>query len=119
MTWTDAQSYCRTHYTDLVTINNLYENQLIYATVAYGTQVWIGLFRDTWQWSDQANSTFYSWKLAELGMMMSDNSKTCTSVDSSGNWNSQYCLDSYPFVCYRGKLYSIDLVVSLGPQSPH
>ncbi|XP_072554112.1 macrophage mannose receptor 1-like [Paramormyrops kingsleyae] len=118
MTWTDAQSYCRKYYTDLVTINNPYENQLIFAEVAQGTQVWIGLFRDFWQWSDQANSTFYSWKLAELGMM-TDNSKRCTSIDPSGNWNSQYCLDSYPFVCYRGKLYFIDLVISQDPQSPH
>ncbi|XP_048827666.1 macrophage mannose receptor 1-like isoform X2 [Brienomyrus brachyistius] len=110
MTWTDAQSYCRKYYTDLVSINNQYENQLIH-TVAQGTPVWIGLFRDFWQWSDQANSTFYSWKLAEVGMM-TDNSKCCTSVDSSGKWNSQYCLDSYPFVCYRA-ITGLKTVVSV------
>uniref|UniRef100_A0A8C9Y614 C-type lectin domain-containing protein n=1 Tax=Sander lucioperca TaxID=283035 RepID=A0A8C9Y614_SANLU len=51
MKWTQAQSYCREHHTDLASIRNITENQKV-RDVAAGHSVWIGLFRECWKWSD-------------------------------------------------------------------
>ncbi|XP_026122104.1 putative C-type lectin domain family 20 member A [Carassius auratus] len=57
-TWIDAQEYCRHHYTDLATIRSPEDNDKI-NTLQSSLQafVWIGLYRDSWKWSDQTNFT--------------------------------------------------------------
>ncbi|XP_066513096.1 macrophage mannose receptor 1-like [Hoplias malabaricus] len=64
-TWHEAQSYCREHYTDLVTVRNQTENQEIWdlpQSSHNNGNFWIGLFYDSWQWSDQSNSSFRYWR---------------------------------------------------------
>uniref|UniRef100_A0A8C9SPZ3 C-type lectin domain-containing protein n=1 Tax=Scleropages formosus TaxID=113540 RepID=A0A8C9SPZ3_SCLFO len=60
-TWSEAQRYCRENYTDLVSVRNQTENDLIHNMFRSGTFVWIGLYKDNWQWSDQRNSSFRYW----------------------------------------------------------
>ena len=55
-----ARQYCRTHHTDLVSIRSPAENQVV-REVAAGHEVWIGLFKDTWRWSDGRYS-FRFWR---------------------------------------------------------
>uniref|UniRef100_A0A667XB49 C-type lectin domain-containing protein n=1 Tax=Myripristis murdjan TaxID=586833 RepID=A0A667XB49_9TELE len=61
MTWAEAQSYCRQHYTDLASVRNQTENQKIQDLIPTGGNAWIGLFRDSWKWSDGSNSPFSNW----------------------------------------------------------
>ncbi|XP_056271889.1 uncharacterized protein LOC130194756 isoform X2 [Pseudoliparis swirei] len=52
MTWTEAQNYCREHHTDLASVRNMEENQMVHNLVPDRSAVWIGLFRVPWKWSD-------------------------------------------------------------------
>uniref|UniRef100_A0A667X1N9 C-type lectin domain-containing protein n=1 Tax=Myripristis murdjan TaxID=586833 RepID=A0A667X1N9_9TELE len=52
--WTEAQRYCREHFTDLVTINNEEDSaRLISLAEDNGGSGWIGLYDDvsSWRWS--------------------------------------------------------------------
>ncbi|KAK2865918.1 hypothetical protein Q7C36_001974 [Tachysurus vachellii] len=59
MMWSEAQSYCRQHHTDLASARNTSENSIIMAMIQGPT--WIGLFRDSWKWSDQTPFTSITW----------------------------------------------------------
>uniref|UniRef100_A0A3Q2PA55 C-type lectin domain-containing protein n=1 Tax=Fundulus heteroclitus TaxID=8078 RepID=A0A3Q2PA55_FUNHE len=57
-TWGSAQSYCRTHYTDLVTINSEAENLEVKQIILGQNYAWIGLYRVPWLWSDKTQNSF-------------------------------------------------------------
>uniref|UniRef100_A0A8C6STD6 C-type lectin domain-containing protein n=1 Tax=Neogobius melanostomus TaxID=47308 RepID=A0A8C6STD6_9GOBI len=59
MSWGDALTYCRTHYTDLALIESAEENTAAFAVNGYA---WIGLFRSTGKWSDNRTVAFTAWK---------------------------------------------------------
>ncbi|XP_056316867.1 C-type mannose receptor 2-like [Danio aesculapii] len=107
MNWRDAQSYCRQNHIDLVSVRNQNENQqlekFINDSQTFGHEVWIGLFRDTWQWSDQSNSSFRYWK---PGAPRASDDKRCAAVEKSaqGQWDDYLCNGrwQFPFVCHEG-----------------
>uniref|UniRef100_A0AAX7VT17 C-type lectin domain-containing protein n=1 Tax=Astatotilapia calliptera TaxID=8154 RepID=A0AAX7VT17_ASTCA len=57
--WRDAQSYCRDHYTDLASVRNQSEIPQLKA-IATST-AWIGLYRNSWKWSDGSTLSFTNW----------------------------------------------------------
>ncbi|KAI5620125.1 C-type mannose receptor 2-like, partial [Silurus asotus] len=63
LTWSDAQTYCRTFYTDLATVTNSTDNDLLaqLASVMSSISYWIGLYRDTWKWSDGTTVSNLQW----------------------------------------------------------
>ncbi|KAM9440121.1 macrophage mannose receptor 1-like [Clarias gariepinus] len=61
-TWYGAQRYCRGRYTDLVSIRDQQQNELVKIKgLNSSTSFWIGLLRDDWQWTDGGNSAYRNW----------------------------------------------------------
>ncbi|KAL0994908.1 hypothetical protein UPYG_G00129100 [Umbra pygmaea] len=102
MTWYQAQSYCREHYTDLATVRNQSENQAIQDLVQssdynyyYYYSGWIGLYLNG-TWSDGDTSPFYYTSFSGLN-------QSCATAQY--NWiyyeyNTEACNNTLPFVCY-------------------
>ncbi|XP_059931931.1 lectin BRA-3-like [Gadus macrocephalus] len=93
-----ARDYCRTHHTDLVSIRSAAENQEV-REVAAGHEVWIGLFKDTWRWSDERYSSFRFWKLNVYTAYTL--TTICGFVDlaQTGEWGLSDCGLKRPFLC--------------------
>ncbi|KAK2894328.1 hypothetical protein Q8A73_016812 [Channa argus] len=109
-TWTDAQSHCRSKYTDLSTVQT--EKQLADLNELIGSDeyFWIGLYPDTgsWRWSLE-NQTYYGAGKADFRMWNpgEPNSgpsyyKVGVAMMSSDRWADVECNDTFPFVCYGG-----------------
>ncbi|MBN3291764.1 MRC1 protein, partial [Polypterus senegalus] len=91
LSWYDAQKYCRSNYTDLVTVDNqAVNNQVIQVNANNG---WIGLRHgnDTWQWSNGDKITYTKWRP----------SRYCAQVQSDGSWRDSSCSEQISFMCYN------------------
>uniref|UniRef100_A0A673B5K2 C-type lectin domain-containing protein n=1 Tax=Sphaeramia orbicularis TaxID=375764 RepID=A0A673B5K2_9TELE len=92
-TWTEAQSYCRRHYTDLATIENSFKmDQLINAVSGESvSEVWIGLFSEVdWRWSDgyTGNESGYRrWDPIWSEPNFKSAAEWCVRYHSSGWWD--------------------------------
>uniref|UniRef100_A0A8C1NYU9 C-type lectin domain-containing protein n=2 Tax=Cyprinus carpio TaxID=7962 RepID=A0A8C1NYU9_CYPCA len=107
MSWTEAQRYCREKYTDLVTINDMNEqndtNQLLQRVNSSADRVWIGL-QDTWIWSLN-NSDFYRGNESQFrkwGTNQPDGDGDCVYMDHDGQWHDVDCSTTRHFICYNG-----------------
>ncbi|XP_035999285.1 macrophage mannose receptor 1-like [Fundulus heteroclitus] len=115
LNWTEAQKYCRKHHTDLVTIRDDSENQKVNALVPVGADVWIGLYRTTWEWADKSNSSFRNWKSGEPNNVRE---KNCAAVGESGTWEDDNCAVEKPFICNQVAVSQKVLKVKLVTTSP-
>ncbi|KAA0721559.1 hypothetical protein E1301_Tti019445 [Triplophysa tibetana] len=111
-TWREAQSFCRQYHTDLISVRNQTDNQLIHnITNNRLTSVWIGLFRDSWEWSDNTDSGFRYWRSGEPNGGPSPTG-FCTEIRMNdewrGQWNDAGCSFSQTFVCQEDKLILIE-----------
>ncbi|KAI9525203.1 hypothetical protein NQZ68_009885 [Dissostichus eleginoides] len=110
MNWTEAQSYCRAHYTDLASMRKMTENQKTYegprlqiqapVSVQERVPAWeparVSLYRDPWKWSDRFKSSFRYWARSH------PHSENCVAaLPKGGIWVSQSCKSKIPFICYK------------------
>ncbi|XP_042258030.1 secretory phospholipase A2 receptor-like [Thunnus maccoyii] len=108
MNWTEAQTYCRETYTDLVTIENTEDMNQLNNTVSsagYNSQVWIGLYRVIdWKWSDGyrgSGAEYRDWRSNQPSL---DTDKRCVVIiDTYNSWHSIDCTLTHYFICYNGK----------------
>uniref|UniRef100_A0A8C9VV44 C-type lectin domain-containing protein n=1 Tax=Scleropages formosus TaxID=113540 RepID=A0A8C9VV44_SCLFO len=113
--WTEAQSYCRKNYTDLVTIDNPEEMNRVINRVnltGYTGPAWIGLEKGNswkWQWS-LADTPSYNendiglWdKAANQPNWMIGGTEDCGRLENL-KWHDYPCNFKAYFVCYNGKL---------------
>lgn len=71
------------------------------SAVGRWVSVWIALFLDSWQWSDQWSRGFRNWASGPPGI----GSAKCAAVMAvnSGKWLDDSCATLHPFVCYGGE----------------
>uniref|UniRef100_A0A3B5R0L7 C-type lectin domain-containing protein n=1 Tax=Xiphophorus maculatus TaxID=8083 RepID=A0A3B5R0L7_XIPMA len=61
-TWLKAQSYCRENHTDLISgTKQLQDEEVKKLMISSSDYTHIGLFRDTWRWSDGNSFSFRHW----------------------------------------------------------
>uniref|UniRef100_A0A9J7Z8N3 C-type lectin domain-containing protein n=1 Tax=Cyprinus carpio carpio TaxID=630221 RepID=A0A9J7Z8N3_CYPCA len=100
-TWTEAQRYCREKYTDLATADNMNDMNELMKSVNVQL-VWIGL--DSWQWSDQSDSSFRYWMSGEPNNAGGDENCTAVKQNAQGQWIDITCTNyQFPFVCHEGE----------------
>ncbi|XP_058246827.1 putative C-type lectin domain family 20 member A [Hemibagrus wyckioides] len=95
MTWPVAQAYCRLHHTDLASSRDATEDSVI-AGLASGF-TWIGLFRDSWKWTDKTNSSTLSWMIGKPDNALKH--ENCGYINN-GQAVDAMCSDIMPFFCY-------------------
>ncbi|KAM8755146.1 C-type mannose receptor 2-like isoform 2-T4 [Acanthopagrus schlegelii] len=106
MNWTEAQSYCRRHHTDLASVRNMTENQKCLSSItelAPGEEsFWIGLFRDSWKWSDGSNSSFRFWRQTPREPNNRHGNEVCVAanLNNTGEWEDWICHLKRAFICY-------------------
>ncbi|XP_042372768.1 C-type mannose receptor 2-like [Plectropomus leopardus] len=112
-TWLQAQNYCRKNHTDLVSGHQQLEEvkSELKGELETETDWWIGLFRDSWRWSDGSNVSFRFWDPQNYGPLLSDNSDNrcaMTMWQKRGKWGTDKCVTKKHFICYEGEYFWVE-----------
>ncbi|XP_047671920.1 C-type lectin 1-like [Tachysurus fulvidraco] len=97
LSWPQAQAYCREHHTELASaLNSSDQNMLVQVRNIQGDS-WIGLYRDSWKWSDGTIASNLPWASG-----LPDNyygSENCAVV-YYGLLYDMSCTNVYSFFCH-------------------
>uniref|UniRef100_A0A667WHX1 C-type lectin domain-containing protein n=1 Tax=Myripristis murdjan TaxID=586833 RepID=A0A667WHX1_9TELE len=111
-TWAEAQSYCRQHHTDLASVRNQDENREMVTLVPSRKTVWIGLFRDSWKWSDGSATSFQNWNERQPERSIQE---SCV-ASRAGKWENLSCASKLFFASHRGRIIRERLLETGVPQ---
>ncbi len=111
LSWRDAQRSCRQHYTDLVSVKSHEQNTEL-KTLANSSNPWIGVFRDSWMWSDRSDGSFRNWE--EGNPDNYGGVQNCVAIKKyrQDQWDDSACGASNPFVCYSGELFNPEFIIN-------
>ncbi|XP_058614113.1 macrophage mannose receptor 1-like [Onychostoma macrolepis] len=102
--WTDAQNYCRMYHTDLSTMHNREDSSRVHKLITYPQLMWVGLFQDSWEWSDNCSRFFRYWAAGQPSQSSGSGDCVGMSRNNSGKWAQHRCDLRQPFVCHGGEL---------------
>ncbi|XP_030247663.1 macrophage mannose receptor 1-like [Sparus aurata] len=103
-TWPEAQRYCRKYHTDLISGTKQLEELPSDLSNTAGLY-WIGLFADTWRWSDGSSSFFRPW--SQTFPVYHPGISKCATLNKDGRWNTANCNSQKPFFCYSDNVILI------------
>uniref|UniRef100_UPI0037E9152B macrophage mannose receptor 1-like n=1 Tax=Semicossyphus pulcher TaxID=241346 RepID=UPI0037E9152B len=95
--WRNAQNHCRGLSSDLSSIHSPEDNEAV-RNISVSQNVWIGLFKDPWKWSDGSNSSFRFWKPGQPNYLEGQDCAVGIFKDD-GRWNDLRCTGKRNFVC--------------------
>ncbi|XP_031654087.1 putative C-type lectin domain family 20 member A [Oncorhynchus kisutch] len=100
--WTEAQEYCRQHYTNLSIIHTEEDWKAIQSSLGnFIGDVWIGLHRpgstEKWKWSDGEDFMFFNW---ENGFGVHAVGHDCV-LSISSHWQPVSCATQRQYMCQR------------------
>uniref|UniRef100_A0A3P9A7L8 C-type lectin domain-containing protein n=1 Tax=Esox lucius TaxID=8010 RepID=A0A3P9A7L8_ESOLU len=112
--WSEAQSYCRERYLDLVTIRNTEDMYWLNNSVKTGFngKAWIGLHdENSWRWNledpafyGQGETEYRNWNPVEPNN--NGGNELCVEIRMPGNWNDIPCniqTEQHMFKCFFQK----------------
>uniref|UniRef100_A0A3P9NP74 C-type lectin domain-containing protein n=1 Tax=Poecilia reticulata TaxID=8081 RepID=A0A3P9NP74_POERE len=103
-TWQKAQSYCREKHTDLISgTKQLLDGEVEKVMDSDYKYPYIGLFRDTWRWSDGNSFSFRHWNNDFISQQPNSDRCAVTVFDDGGRWKNENCDKRKPFICYDGE----------------
>ncbi|XP_039905215.1 macrophage mannose receptor 1-like [Simochromis diagramma] len=94
-TWKNAQSYCRVKHTDLASVRNQSENEQL-KMMLNNSPTWIGLYRNSWMWSDGSAYSFPNWA---PNKPLSEDNYSCGTTYLE-KWHNSACNGYNYFLCY-------------------
>ncbi|XP_068164922.1 C-type mannose receptor 2-like [Antennarius striatus] len=106
-TWTEAQEFCKAHYSELATVFNMEEVDGINSNNEDMPEtLWIGLYDpiDSWTWTTEAMLLdFGNWEDGEPDN--EESNEHCVVMTTQGFWKDRQCGLVMPFICYTGTGY--------------
>ncbi|XP_023202597.1 C-type mannose receptor 2-like [Xiphophorus maculatus] len=108
-TWLKAQSYCRENHTDLISgTKQLQDEEVKKLMISSSDYTHIGLFRDTWRWSDGNSFSFRHWN-NDFNYPQSNSGQCAMTVfNDGGRWKNMNCAERKPFICYDDNVILIN-----------
>ncbi|XP_070821770.1 C-type mannose receptor 2-like isoform X1 [Chaetodon trifascialis] len=99
-TYNEAKNYCREMYTDLATVHNSTDMNMIILLSNTTVRAWIGLETGSvwkWHWSPPGEKLdFSNWKAGEP---QNEDQNACGAMDQYGKWFESDCATKRSFVC--------------------
>uniref|UniRef100_A0A3Q1HGB4 C-type lectin domain-containing protein n=1 Tax=Anabas testudineus TaxID=64144 RepID=A0A3Q1HGB4_ANATE len=92
LTWTDAQSYCRGKYTDLVTIESMDDISRLNSLNMDISYAWIGLTDDPLSWKGVMANDVNSWRWTATGKTNVNGYQFWASGQPNNANGNQFCV---------------------------